>query len=83
MKYLTVSVDKIQRRSSSPLAALVFPDEVQLCRSSIPGAELGVCAARAVPPGTWIGPYEGHIVTAEELSPDVDTRYMWEVRTII
>ncbi|KAK3745297.1 hypothetical protein QZH41_013958 [Actinostola sp. cb2023] len=74
------TADKIQRRrSSSPLAALVFPDEVQLCRSSIPGAEFGVCAARPVPPGTWIGPYEGQIVSREEITPEVDTKYMWEI----
>ncbi|XP_031551576.1 putative histone-lysine N-methyltransferase PRDM6 [Actinia tenebrosa] len=75
-----LETEKIERRrSSSPLAALVFPDEVQLCRSSIPGAKLGVCAARTVPPGTWIGPYEGHLVTREEIKPDTDTRYMWEI----
>jgi hypothetical protein len=57
----------------------VFPDEVQLCRSSIPGAELGVCAARPVPPGTWIGPYEGQLVNREDMKPEMDTLYMWEV----
>ncbi|EDO46135.1 predicted protein [Nematostella vectensis] len=66
-------------RSSPPLAAFVFPDEVRLCKSSIPGAKFGVCAAHPIPPGTWIGPFEGQIVTREEvIKRELDTSYMWE-----
>ncbi|XP_032218766.2 putative histone-lysine N-methyltransferase PRDM6 [Nematostella vectensis] len=67
-------------RSSPPLAAFVFPDEVRLCKSSIPGAKFGVCAAHPIPPGTWIGPFEGQIVTREEvIKRELDTSYMWEI----
>ena len=58
----------------------VFPDEVKLCKSSIPGAGLGVCSARPIPPGTWIGPYEGQVVRREDVKEHKDTEYMWEVR---
>lgn len=56
-----------------------FPDEVQLCMSSIPGARYGVCAKEHIPLGTWIGPYEGRRITPLRLSPDIDSAYIWEV----
>ena len=59
----------------------MFPDEVKLCTSSVPGAGLGVCASRPIPLGTWIGPYEGQVVRRDELTEDTDTKYMWEVGT--
>jgi len=56
-----------------------FPDEVQLCASSIPGASYGVCAKEHIPLGTWIGPYEGRRLSPRNLSPDIDTEYLWEI----
>mgnify|MGYP001793288982 CR=1 FL=1 len=56
-----------------------FPEEVQLCASSIPGAGYGVCAKQHIPIGTWIGPYEGRRIRPEEIIPGLDTSYMWEV----
>ena len=56
-----------------------FPDEVQLCMSSIPGASYGVCAKEHIPLGTWIGPYEGRRITPQRLLPDIDSAYIWEV----
>lgn len=56
-----------------------FPDEVQLCVSSIPGAGCGVCAKQHIPVGTWIGPYEGKHVKCDDVKPNTDTSYMWEV----
>lgn len=56
-----------------------FPDEVQLCASSIPGASHGVCAKEHIPLGTWIGPYEGRRLSPRNLSPDTDTEYLWEI----
>ena len=56
-----------------------FPDEVQLCVSSIPGALYGVCAKQHIPLGTWIGPYEGKRITPQRLTPDIDSDHLWEV----
>ena len=60
-----------------------FPEEVQLCVSSIPGAGCGVCAKQHIPVGTWIGPYEGKLVKCDEIKPTTDTSYMWEVLSYI
>lgn len=56
-----------------------FPEEVQLCVSSIPGAGCGVCAKQHIPVGTWIGPYEGKHVKCDDVKPNTDTSYMWEI----
>ena len=57
--------------------------EVQLCESSIPGHFYGVCARHFIPLGTWIGPYEGIRVSAEDIHQGMDTSYMWEVHLFI
>ena len=57
-----------------------FPDEVHLCRSSIPGAGYGVCAKEYIPLGTWIGPYEGSRLPARNFPSNYETGYLWEVR---
>ncbi|XP_078367808.1 uncharacterized protein LOC144651717 [Oculina patagonica] len=57
-----------------------FPDEVQLCLSSIPGESYGVCAKEHIPLGTWIGPYEGRRLSSRNLAmSDKDTAYLWEI----
>ena len=56
-----------------------FPDEVQLCLSSLPGAIYGVCAKEHIPLGTWIGPYEGRRISPQHNTPDIDSSYLWEV----
>ena len=60
-----------------------FPDEVQLCVSSIPGASYGVCAKEHIPLGTWIGPYEGKRITSQQLTPQIDSEHLWEVQLIL
>lgn len=60
-----------------------FPDEVQLCVSSIPGASYGVCAKEHIPLGTWIGPYEGKRITPQRLTPQIDSEHLWEVELIL
>lgn len=62
-------------------AVATFPDEVTLCLSSIPGTTFGVCAKQHIPVGTWIGPYEGKRVPVDQVSVEVNTSHMWEVRT--
>lgn len=75
-----MSVDRKRKRCSLPSPSLIFPDEVRLCKSSVPGAKYGVCAAQPIPPGTWIGPYEGQVVRREELREGIHNSFMWEVR---
>jgi hypothetical protein len=60
-------------------AVASFPPEVRLCESSIPGHFYGVCARHFIPVGTWIGPYEGVRVSAEDIYEGMDMSYMWEV----
>ena len=73
-------IERKKNRCSPPSPSLVFPDEVKLCRSSVPGAEYGVYAAQPIPPGTWIGPYEGQVIRRDELRDGAHNNYMWEVR---
>lgn len=56
-----------------------FPDVVQLCKSSIPGKKYGVAAKQHIPVGTWIGPYEGKRINPDEINPNMDSSYLWEV----
>ena len=60
-------------------AVLSFPSEVQMCTSSIPGFSYGVSAKQPFPVGTWIGPYEGRRIRAEDMTVNTDTDYVWEV----
>lgn len=87
----TIEAGKSVRRISGPAiydikltyAVLSFPTEVQLCTSSIPGHQYGVCAKLPFPVGTWIGPYEGQRVKPSEMSDNNQSRYMWEVQLMI
>lgn len=63
-------------------AVMSFPDEVQLCTSSIPGTNYGVCTKQHLPAGTWIGPYEGRRTVYQRLMHEEDHEYRWEVRTL-
>jgi hypothetical protein len=59
-----------------------FPNDVQLCLSSIPGHKLGVCTKELMPAGTWVGPYEGKRVPKGMLPREtVDSGFCWEVRS--
>lgn len=62
---------------------MTFLPEVQLCISSLPGFELGVCARREIPKDTVIGPYKGRRITQEEVKMrnGVNVSYLWEVKT--
>lgn len=66
-----------EHKLSSAIAS--FPDEVQLCRSSIPGSKYGVVTKCHIPKGTWLGPYEGTKVRPEVVTLGSDATYMWEV----
>lgn len=56
-----------------------MPPQLHLCYSSIPAAGFGICAKQVIPSGTWLGPYEGKRLTAEELKIMKDTRQVWEI----
>nr|XP_058957783.1 putative histone-lysine N-methyltransferase PRDM6 isoform X1 [Pocillopora verrucosa] len=56
-----------------------FPDVVQLCKSSIPGKKYGVSAKQHIPVGTWIGPYEGKRINPEDVKPNMDSSFLWEI----
>lgn len=64
-------------------AMMSFPDEVQLCTSSIPGYMYGVCARRRLPSGTWIGPYEGRRATDQRNDVGENQDYLWEVGHLV
>ena len=62
-----------------------FIPEVQLCMSSLPGGELGVCCRTEIPKDTVIGPYKGRRVRAEDMqiSNGGNMTYVWEVRNFL
>ena len=70
----------IGRNIRATYAVMSFPDEVQLCTSSIPGYVYGVCARRHLPSGTWIGPYEGRRTADRQKDGCENHDYFWEVR---
>eukprot|EP00794_Sanderia_malayensis_P009873 gene9873-10883_t len=66
--------------SQKSYAISTFPDEVGLCISSLPLVGFGVFARHFIPLGTWIGPYEGRKLSAEEgLSRQQQQNFMWEI----
>lgn len=58
-----------------------FLPEVQLCMSSLPGHDFGVCSRKFIPKDTVIGPYHGRRVKPEELKMGngADMSFLWEV----
>ena len=71
--------DKIDIAPSN--AIMSFQPHVQLCMSSLPGGELGVCSRREIPKDTVIGPYKGRRLKLEEvkMKNGSDMSYVWEV----
>ena len=77
---MLVNADRQHIQNIRPTYAVTsFPEEVQLCSSSIPNAGLGVCAKQHIPIGTWIGPYEGKRLLPEDVTQETDTSFLWEV----
>ena len=58
-----------------------FLPEVQLCMSSLPGGEFGVCSRSEIPKDTVIGPYKGRRVRLDEvkMGNGVNGSQLWEV----
>ena len=78
-KLVNTEEPELKSKEHATYAVASFPPEVQLCPSSIPGHFYGVCARQFIPVGTWIGPYEGVRVAAEDVHEGMDMSYMWEV----
>ena len=56
---------------------------VSIAPSRIPGAGLGAFAQTFLPAHTWLGEYEGEVVTVQETEEhDINSPYMWEVSVI-
>lgn len=62
-------------------AVMSFVPEVQLCMSSLPGDDFGVCARKMIPKNTVIGPYNGRRVRPEELrmGNGANMSFLWEI----
>ena len=62
-------------------AIMSFLPEVQLCMSSLPGGDFGVCSRCEIPKNTVIGPYKGRRVKLDEVKMrnDLNGAHLWEV----
>uniref|UniRef100_A0A3Q2YXW1 Putative histone-lysine N-methyltransferase PRDM6 n=1 Tax=Hippocampus comes TaxID=109280 RepID=A0A3Q2YXW1_HIPCM len=58
-----------------------LPREVCLCTSTLPGLGYGICAAQRIPQGTWIGPFQGTLLTLDKVrcGASRNTRHLWEI----
>lgn len=69
--------EKAENRLSN--AEKSCPDELELCPSLTSCLTYGVRTKQVIPEGTWMGPYQGTIVTPNDVTGDMDTSYMWEI----
>eukprot|EP00072_Mus_musculus_P071616 XP_017173379.1 PREDICTED: putative histone-lysine N-methyltransferase PRDM6 isoform X3 [Mus musculus] len=58
-----------------------LPREVCLCTSTVPGLAYGICAAQRIQQGTWIGPFQGVLLSPEKVQTGVvrNTQHLWEI----
>ncbi|XP_040200276.1 putative histone-lysine N-methyltransferase PRDM6 isoform X2 [Rana temporaria] len=58
-----------------------LPREVCLCTSTVPGLAYGICAAQRIQQGTWIGPFQGVLVSPDKVQSGVlrNTQHLWEI----
>ncbi|KAL5264029.1 hypothetical protein ACHWQZ_G005203 [Mnemiopsis leidyi] len=56
-----------------------FPGEVEPCVSKIPNSGVGVRCKTPINDGMWVGPYEGKVVSLEDIKKIKDTSLVWEV----
>ncbi|OCT98508.1 putative histone-lysine N-methyltransferase PRDM6 [Xenopus laevis] len=58
-----------------------LPREVCLCTSTVPGLAYGICAAQRIQQGTWIGPFQGVLVSPDKVQSGAvrNTQHLWEI----
>ena len=61
------------------MARASIPEGLEIKKSQIPLAGLGVFSTTTIPAGVRFGPYQGKRVQNEEVNEETDTSYMWEV----
>jgi len=59
--------------------AASLPDGLEIKKSAIPNAGLGIFATKKLDVGVHFGPYQGEKVLADLSNDNLDARYMWEV----
>nr|XP_010970078.1 PREDICTED: LOW QUALITY PROTEIN: putative histone-lysine N-methyltransferase PRDM6 [Camelus bactrianus] len=55
--------------------------QVCLCTSTVPGLAYGICAAQRIQQGTWIGPFQGVLLSPEKVQAGAvrNTQHLWEI----
>ncbi|XP_078533499.1 putative histone-lysine N-methyltransferase PRDM6 isoform X1 [Lissotriton helveticus] len=58
-----------------------LPREVCLCTSTVPGLAYGICAAQRIQQGTWIGPFQGVLLSPDKVQAGAtrNTQHLWEI----
>ncbi|KAM4710309.1 putative histone-lysine N-methyltransferase PRDM6 [Discoglossus pictus] len=58
-----------------------LPREVCLCTSTVPGQAYGICAAQRIQQGTWIGPFQGVLISPDKVQTGAlrNTQHLWEI----
>ena len=63
----------------SSRARLSLPPFLQIKKSTIPKAKLGVFTCKELPINHQFGPYEGRVFKKSQITSDMDVTYQWEV----
>ena len=74
----TLGIDCISKRCTK----IPVPKQLRVKLSSIKDAGLGVFATEVIPKNTKMGPYKGVILQENEITPNTDCSYLWEVCTM-
>ncbi|XP_071821723.1 PR domain zinc finger protein 12-like [Apostichopus japonicus] len=78
-KSMTQESSLTARRILESKKGMPMPSQVTLSPSSIPGSAIGVFTRDWIKEGTEMGPYTGRIVLPNDVSPNLNNSFMWEV----
>jgi len=73
----SITTDKNDKRLSNAIKSC--PDELDLCPSVTSSLKYGIRTKQVIPEGTWMGPYQGTLVLPSDVTPGMDTSFMWEI----